>query len=261
MVSKRFLLAAATVAAVAAAPAAAVTLISSFTATGANVASVSNENISLAVTVSARRFFLAPGTLTSFAQTTAFAGSPLTRSTAGLGISGGASASQMDTNNPGSVANPGREGFLITGSDAFYLTGLALTSVDVDDTLQVYGINADDSFVALGFGTGNSAVASPAGFAAGTIRGGAGGTLLGLVNTGTNGGTSAFSFVNESRFSRYLITTRVGGDTTYLATGGQGFALQGLTATVPEPQSWALMIIGFGLVGAAARRRTRAVAA
>jgi hypothetical protein len=26
---------------------------------------------------------------------------------------------------------------------------------------------------------------------------------------------------------------------------------------VPEPQSWALMIVGFGLVGAAARRRTR----
>ena len=33
------------------------------------------------------------------------------------------------------------------------------------------------------------------------------------------------------------------------------------TASVPEPAAWALMLTGFGLVGSAARRRQRAVAA
>jgi hypothetical protein len=33
------------------------------------------------------------------------------------------------------------------------------------------------------------------------------------------------------------------------------------TASVPEPATWGLMIVGFGMVGAAARRRHRAVAA
>ncbi len=34
-----------------------------------------------------------------------------------------------------------------------------------------------------------------------------------------------------------------------------------ITASVPEPATWGLMIVGFGLVGTAARRRQRAVAA
>jgi len=32
-------------------------------------------------------------------------------------------------------------------------------------------------------------------------------------------------------------------------------------AGVPEPASWALMVAGFGVIGAAARRRTRTFAA
>jgi hypothetical protein len=34
-----------------------------------------------------------------------------------------------------------------------------------------------------------------------------------------------------------------------------------LDSSVPEPQSWALMIVGFGLVGGASRRRKAALAA
>jgi hypothetical protein len=214
------------------------------------------------VTVSARRFFVAPNTLTSLSQTMAPTASMLlTRSAAGLGINGGASNPQMDTNRTGTAANPLREAFLVTGTTGFRLNGLRLTSVDADDTLQIYGINADDSFVNLGFGSGNSATLVPGAAAAGTIRGGAGGTLLNLVNTSANGGTSAFNFANSNAFSRYLITTRVGGDVGYLGSNGQGFALQGLTATVPEPATWGLLIVGFGFIGAASRRRRQLVAA
>lgn len=255
----RSLTVAAVLATAIASPAAAVTFIPAFTDTGANVASVTKSNISLAVTVSTRRFFVAPGSLTNLSQT--MTGPLLTRSTAGLGINGGAANPQMDTNNPGTIADPKREAFLVTGSNAFFLTGLRLTNVDADDTLKIYGINNDDSFVDLGFGFGNSATSNPLAVAAGTIRGGAAGQLTGLVNTAANSGTSTFGFVNETRFSRYLITTRLGGDVTYLGSLGQGFALQGLTATVPEPQSWALMILGFGLVGVAARRRQQAAIA
>jgi hypothetical protein len=38
------------------------------------------------------------------------------------------------------------------------------------------------------------------------------------------------------------------------------FSLGGVDAAVPEPSSWAMLIAGFGLVGAAARRRRQAVA-
>lgn len=258
----RSLATAAILASAIAAPASAVTLVAGFTDTGANIASVTLSNISLGVTVSARRYFVTPGLLNNFAQTSApTATQLLTRSAAGLGINGGASNSQMDTNRPGTAQNPLREAFLITGTNSFRLTGLRLTNVDADDTLRIFGINNDGSFVALGFGSGTSSTMVPGGAAAGTIRGGAGGSLLNLVNTAANNGTSTFDFVNDTRFSRYLITSRVGGDVNYLGTGGQGFALARLTGAVPEPATWGLLIIGFGMVGVAARRRSNIVAA
>lgn len=150
----------AALAAVIATPAAAVTFVSAFIDTGANVASVTKSNISLDVTVSTRRFFAALGSLTDLSQT--MAGALLARSAAGLGIDGGGATSQMDNNNPGSHANPAREANLVTVSNAFFLTGFRLTSVDADDTLKVYGINLDNSFVDLGFCSGSSATSSPA---------------------------------------------------------------------------------------------------
>jgi hypothetical protein len=60
-----------------------------------------------------------------------------------------------------------------------------------------------------------------------------------------------------------------GGGNFYLSgdprNGGHGesaaFSLDGATGAVPEPVSWALMVVGFGLVGAAARRRTTTLTA
>ncbi len=50
------------------------------------------------------------------------------------------------------------------------------------------------------------------------------------------------------------------GSINNISTGGRfGANFQFSVAAVPEPQSWALMIVGFGLVGGAMRRRPTAV--
>jgi hypothetical protein len=263
---KRILATAALLAATVAAPASAVTLIANFNeAGGTTVASVSRSNISLNLTVSGISFAnVEPGALTNISANSATARNITTNNftgptARGLGISGGADNAQMDTNQVGR-----REAFLITGSNAFYLTGLVLNRVDPDDTLQIYGVNANGSLVSFAYGTGNNPLGNnlAADRAAGTIQGGAGGSLLNLSLAGGTQATASFNtgLVN-TRFTRYLITTRLNGNVNYLGTGGQGFALSGLTATVPEPATWGLLLVGFGLVGVAARRRSHAVAA
>ena len=170
----------------------------------------------------------------------------------------------MDTNQLGTVGSPLREAFLLTGSDAFRLTNLTLTRVDSDDTLQIYGVNANGSLVNFTYGTGTNPLSNNADRMAGAIAGGAGGSLLNLVYapvSQSNTGTASFGTGIVQRFQRYLITTRVGGDVNYLGAPGQGFSLSNLTATVPEPATWGMMLVGFGFVGVAARRRNNAVAA
>jgi hypothetical protein len=88
---------------------------------------------------------------------------------------------------------------------------------------------------------------------------------------GPQGGYYTFATLGAANLS-YSMTADLG---VVLPAGGQfGFAVNydgvyyddstGINVTVtpiPEPASWALMIAGFGLVGVAARRRGRAVAA
>jgi hypothetical protein len=61
------------------------------------------------------------------------------------------------------------------------------------------------------------------------------------------GGVSFFGIVDTQGFTKISITD-LGGD----AWGIDDVSYNG---TVPEPASWALMIVGFGLVGVSARRR------
>lgn len=246
----------AAVALAAAAPAAAVTQLTfSFgggTAGGTSLPSLAVTNGALTLTASARLFTASPNSLTNLSDTVVE--SPLTWSLPGIGVSGGGSNFGVDTNVPDA-----REGILISGSRTFSLAGLQLSRVDNDDTLQVYGVRSDGSLVNLGYpgiirrqlGGPNASLSLLAGEATGPA-----------YISSLNGGTQSLSLVNPtSFFSSYLFTTRQAGDESYLGTTGQGYRLDSLVVGVPEPESWALLIVGFGLVGVAARRRQTAVSA
>ncbi|TRW17435.1 PEPxxWA-CTERM sorting domain-containing protein [Glacieibacterium frigidum] len=237
----RLLSTAALVASVAAPAAAVTTLTFNFGGGTGNAASVARTVDGVTLTATARRFTSAPNTLTSLTQTTG-AGVQISASTSGIGVGGGGSNPQIDTNQAGR-----REAILIASSAPnFSLRGLKLSEIDANDTLQIYGVNADDTLTSLDF--------------AGTIKSSLGGATV--VNSAANGGTSAITLTTPSAyFSRYLFTTRVGGDARYMGDLGQGYRIDTVSGAVPEPGVWAMLIVGFGLVGFAARRRKRVVTA
>lgn len=78
-----------------------------------------------------------------------------------------------------------------------------------------------------------------------------------------NGVTQSFALGNGQNFFGFQAT---GGDritSISFATNGTGVAdlrqlrLGGVQAAVPEPGTWALMLLGFGVVGASLRRRRK----
>lgn len=78
-------------------------------------------------------------------------------------------------------------------------------------------------------------------------------TIFNLPIT-VNGGSSYFGVVDTTGFTSVEI---------YLSSTGDAWGIDDVSYNnaVPEPASWALMIAGFGLVGAAMRRRSAALAA
>ena len=205
-----------------------------------DVASLTKTTGSVSVVATARQFAVLPDALVQLSQTTATG--LIRQTTPGIGIKGGASDPQIDTNTASKA-----EGILLTASHAFSLKGLKLSYIDANDTLQIYGINADDSLVSIGFG--------------GIIKTGMAGAAT--VNfSSANDGTSVLGLLaSTGRFSRYLFTTRASGSVNYLGDTGQGYRIDSVTGEVPEPASWAMMIAGFGLIGVAARRRRSALPA
>jgi hypothetical protein len=212
---------------------------------------------SLTLTLSSQKFFIAPSTLTNFSQTTAVG--TLRRRAPGIGIVGGGDNLQIDTNSPGTVQNPQREALLLTGDKRFSIHSLTLSIIDRNDTLQLYGVRPDGTLRNLGFGSTFSQTPENAG----TIRGGLDGSVTGLVLTPPTGDnvTAAFSFPATPLFTQYLLTTRIGGDVQFGGDTGNGVRLDGMTAALPEPGTWALLIAGFGMAGAAMRRQRKTAAA
>ena len=166
-------------------------------------------------------------------------GAPLSVSitSPGLGVAGGGAGNQIDTNQ----ANR-REALVLTASRPFEISGLRLSAADKNDTMMLYGVNEDGSFVPL--------------VNTGTIRSGFDGAAS-VINSTVNGRTSRLTFENPwGNFTQYVFTTRVPGDILYNGDRGQGYRLDSISFNIiPEPRMWAMLIAGFGFVGVAARRR------
>lgn len=212
-------------------------------------------NEQLALTATSRKFTIAPGTLTNLNQTTAVG--TVSRSSTSLGIDGGAN-SQLDTNSAGTAENPLREALLITGSVKFAIRRLTLSFVDPNDTLKLYGVNDNGTLADIGYGTTFDQTPGNAG----TIQGGLDGAAKRrscVLNSG-NDSTCTFRVAPTALYSAFLFTTRVGGDVTFGNDLGQGYRLNSITGALPEPGTWAMMIGGFGMAGAAMRRQRKAIA-
>jgi hypothetical protein len=93
-----------------------------------------------------------------------------------------------------------------------------------------------------------------------------GANLVGLLNIGAAEGVVGNGVETFTRFfaptqATSVVVTASGGDSLYALGEAQFYGVS--PGGVPEPATWAMMIAGFGLAGAAARRRgtVRAVAA
>lgn len=230
---KNWIFAAAAVSALFTTPAAAVTF--TFGGPNANVPSVTRSVDGIDLTVTAVLFGQDISTLSHLNQTVANGLVSVTGP--GIGVNGGGSAPQVDTNQ---VSR--REGLLVQSSHRLAIDGLQLSYVDTNDTLQIFGVNSDGSLVDMGFD--------------GTIWSGLGGTV-GFVNSGANQNSTALSFNDPLQaFSGFLFTTRIGGELSYEGMSGQGYRLDSISAgAVPEMATWAMLITGFGMVGVSLRRR------
>jgi hypothetical protein len=169
-------------------------------------------------------------------------------------------------------------GQLFTLSSATSLTGASFTAVDqgVDPT-QPASVNWRIHAADLNAGLPSSLIASGNSVidlrALSAIQGGFNGTVFdysyGLPSVSLGAGSYYFAFqAVSSVFAVYLgsaspLTGAVqsnDGGTTWQAnyqnfTGVAMSLSDGASGAVPEPASWAMLIAGFGLVGAAARRR------
>lgn len=214
----------------------------SFATTVANVPTQTGT-ANITFTAVARRFTPLPSGLTNISQlisttTPGNVAQRVDRTASSIGAVGGANT-QLDTNNANQY-----EAIYFTIDNLVRLNGVTLSFVDANDTLQIYGVDkASGALTSLGYG--------------GRITSGLGGAAS-VVNTGANSGTSALTFTNTmmNYFSGYVFTTRAAGNVLTDGDLGQGYRIDAILGdALPEPSSWALMIVGFGLTGVAMRRR------
>lgn len=241
-------------AAIVATPAAAVT----FNLGGANLTTANALTYSaggVTATVTGRGFgtmtpnaLLATSKVSTAAQLAALpnmTAQALRRTARGLGVCSeggtGSECAQVDTNGA-----PNELLIVSFTGGAYRLTGASFGMVDNNDTLRIYGVRADGSVVNLG------------------ANGGFGGQFLGTgTTTALTGGATGERTGGSGDDQRYKIdfaNTQAGGFTQLWFTSrldaADGYRLENLTvAAVPEPATWGMMLLGFGLVGAAARRR------
>jgi hypothetical protein len=167
--------------------------------------------------------------------------------------------------SPGSVGFSANSGSAQSGALSFKLNGFAsldgVNFFEDDFTLMLNGAPILTLSYDLGGGGSNAVFSNLYGA---TISGGAnayfqGGTLLiNIASLPLIAGSNSFSFSYDSPTGGSL-SDPLNGHAGPQGLGDEGWGVSDvlLTGSVPEPASWALMIAGFGLTGAAMRRRNR----
>jgi len=152
---------------------------------------------------------------------------------------GGSGWNQFTQCGPGGANNPGNTYCTLSADKAFY--GNEAFSARQFYTFEV--ANGTPLLMSLGIGAGATSTTASSGDGE-----------VDLTNTGVFEGFSGSGLTGVSSL-QFGALRSVGGVFAYEE-------VHALNAAVPEPASWAMLIIGFGLTGAVMRRRTsRAVAA
>jgi hypothetical protein len=89
-----------------------------------------------------------------------------------------------------------------------------------------------------------------------------GGTLLGTFSAPGGNANGSFTLTGGSEYIAYLTFTSTGGygtvsGLTYNYDGTTGGGNTDLPPAIPEPETYALMLVGLGLMGMVARRRNK----
>jgi hypothetical protein len=141
----------------------------------------------------------------------------------------------------------------VTGTGTFVCSS-ASTTITAGQEFTA-GISGSTQFIGINFGTNTLSLSA---LSAGSLSG----TILNFTDTTnpfatfsltSNNGWNGFNVANSSLTNGVLSIDLRGTD--FSQGANLNFALTSVRGAVPEPATWAMMLIGFGAVGAAVRRR------
>ena len=140
--------------------------------------------------------------------------------------------SVLSTGSPGIAAAPNDTPFLVAPSVGGGSSGTATYTTSNSITAFSFDWGTPDTYNTLTFRSGATVVAS-------------------FTGTGLSAGNYGYTF-----------TTAQDVNNVDFSSTQRAFEIDNVSVTaVPEPTTWALLIVGFGMVGVAARRRAGVVAA
>jgi hypothetical protein len=152
------------------------------------------------------------------------------------------------------------DGYFVTDpSNMNYFVGEGFNNWFVFDISQLSVPVTTASFTVYAYQSSESTLYSMfdyAGSIAGLVGGIGGAAVHDDLASGTLYGSGVVGAANSNSFVSFMLTTGAVTDlNTAIRKGQAQFVIGGTTAPVPEPETYALMLAGLGVVACAARRR------